>query len=73
MRWSIVTLLLLACAGEDPECTPNETECDGDKVIVCDGEGFWMESADCEEGLMCMEMDDGLQHCMDAMGDDDDM
>ena len=72
MKWTIalaaifcLCVALTACGGSD--CT---NQCSGDQIQIC-VDGVLGEPEDCDNGMMCMTMDDGLQHCM-LMGDDDD-
>ncbi len=67
---SFATLLFLgfalaACGGADCADT-----CDGEQIRRC-VDGVLGDAEDCGGGMMCMTMDDGMQHCM-LMGDDDD-
>ena len=58
--------LLASCGSEEKdtgECTHNEMLCVGEQVQTCE-DGVWGDPEDCPEGTSCMEMDDGMQHCM---------
>ena len=57
---------LSACGGD--QCVD---ECAGDQIRHCT-DGVLGDPEDCGNGMMCMTMDDGVQHCMAPMGDDDD-
>ena len=56
---------LTACGGDT--CVDT---CEGDQIRRC-VDGVLGEAEDCSNGMMCMQMDDGMEHCM-VMGDDDD-
>jgi len=56
---------LSACGGDT--CVDT---CEGDQIRLC-VDGVLGEAEDCGNGMMCMEMDNGMEHCM-VMGDDDD-
>ena len=75
MKWSLALASILslcfsltACEGEGGDCT--EDQCSGSQIQHCLN-GTLGEPEDCEDGMMCMTMDNGMQHCM-LMGDDDD-
>ena len=57
---------LSACGGSS-NCVE---VCVGDQIRHC-VDGVLGDAEDCDVG-MCMIMDDGMQHCMAPMGDDDD-
>ena len=70
LSFSLATIFALgfsltACGGDTCADT-----CDGDQIRHC-VDGVLGEAEDCGNGMMCMTMDDGMEHCM-LMGDDDD-
>lgn len=60
----ISALTVLTACGEKGECEPREMKCDGEQVQTCTDDGNWGEPEACPDGQSCMEMDDGMQHCM---------
>ena len=53
MKYLILSLLAFVTIGmsscEEPECEPLEMECEGTKVMECDGDGFWVEVMNCND------------------------
>ena len=68
----MLSLLALGVGcGPSGTCTDGDQQCSGMQVQTC-ADGAWSVPVDCEAGQSCMTMDNGMEHCMDGMGDDDD-
>ena len=52
---------LTACGAE---CDDGEQQCVGEQIQTC-VDGAWGDPVECEGMMSCMQMDDGVQHCMD--------
>ena len=49
LKMLIVVLFLTGCWSV-AECDPGDARCDGDAVEVCDADGYWDISVDCNAG-----------------------
>ncbi len=71
LRFSLILTALAAClfvtGCPADACSEGDERCEGEQVQVCDADGAWSDAADCDEGMTCMAMDDGTEHCMAGM------
>lgn len=54
----------LACSGvPGGSCTINTTQCENDKLSVCNADGSWQETMECPTGTSCGETQ-GIAACI---------
>lgn len=66
MKWATLMMAAVMAVGcGDKDCTDSDYECDGDVLMECvDGE--LVESQDCAASeMICHNMGDGTDHCME--------